>query len=317
MLALSSPSASSEVPVRQAILKNAALITAALIAVESPAFAADLTVNVPNAPGEIILNGTPTGVLAPGTVQAVPGQNMVELFYGCMAGGAMVDVPAEGTTFDLPVVYTPGKGKLRVRDLPEGAAVFVDDAPTEGVEAGVDMRCGGHRVSIEASGYETFQAMAMVTTDKWATVDASGMTRKAAPLPMAMYDPDAEDDDGGAVGNVDEYAAAAAAGRGPREPNFPIKVVGTTALGLAAVGGVWLGTYSAQLAGPWQANADLVAAANGDADPFAVSFARQASQWRTTMWLGYGLAGAAVVGGAALVAFGPDRVAYVGYTGHF
>ena len=101
-------------------------------------------VKVSNAPGEIVLDGIPTGLKAPAVLSDVPvGSHQLELEYGCMVGSATVDVvEGQATVIDLPLQNVGGTGMLRLKNLPGGAEVVVDGALVTRPEEGVTLRGG-------------------------------------------------------------------------------------------------------------------------------------------------------------------------------
>ena len=86
-----------------------------------------LVVNVPNAPGEIMLDGFPTGQEAPATLENVaPGTHLVQMEFGCMVGEKEVSVEADKTTtLTLPMQYKGGTGTIRLKGVPYTATVPV------------------------------------------------------------------------------------------------------------------------------------------------------------------------------------------------
>ena len=145
-----------------------------LLAASAPAFAADgaIQVTLSNVPAELVLDGFPTGKKPPATLDGVaPGLHRVEIAHGCVAGAVDVDVK-EGATVkaNLVVKNVGGDGTIRLQGVPENATIFMDDAPVESFEKGIKARCGGHKLVIEANGYESHTEMVTVTTSKWTTV---------------------------------------------------------------------------------------------------------------------------------------------------
>ncbi len=209
----------------------------------SAAWAATGSVNVKvsNAPGEIILDGIPTGVKAPAVLSDVPvGSHQLELEYGCMVGSATVTVvEGQATEIDLPLQNVGGTGMLRLKNLPGGAEVVVDGAVVSRPEEGVTLRCGARTVEVEAPGYEPFTAKVIVTSAKrvnldvvMAAADISTAPAKPPTRPVEadepdepMSEPDAEEeeeDDGlDELDQLDEPDDEPRGGRGgDDEPDF-------------------------------------------------------------------------------------------------
>ena len=143
-------------------------------AASAPAFAADgsIQVAVSNVPSELVLDGFPTGKQPPATLTGVaPGLHRVEIAHGCVAGAVDVDVK-EGATVkaNLVVKNIGGEGTIRLQGVPDSATIFMDDAPVDSFDKGIKTRCGGHKLMIEAPGYETQTEMVTVTTNTWTTV---------------------------------------------------------------------------------------------------------------------------------------------------
>ncbi len=133
----------------------------------------NIHVIAPQVPGEIILDGFPTGETAPATLRSVsPGEHLVELQFGCVSGSLRVEV-AENNTTEAPLVlnHLGGTGTLRLRGLPRGGQVFLDSAPLEWRDEGVEVPCGAHRALVEAEGFEPWSANVVVTTGKWTMVE--------------------------------------------------------------------------------------------------------------------------------------------------
>ena len=134
-----------------------------------------ISVEISTAPGEIELDGFPTGQTAPAVIDSVsPGEHLVELEYGCMVGSATVTVYRDQeVTANMTLENRGGEGTVRLRGLPRAAAVFFDEAPLEGIDRGVQVACGGHRVRVEAAGFEDWESMVVVTTGRWVTLEVS------------------------------------------------------------------------------------------------------------------------------------------------
>ncbi|MCB9743562.1 MAG: PEGA domain-containing protein [Alphaproteobacteria bacterium] len=127
-----------------------------------------LEVRAPDAPGEVLLDGFPTGKRAPARLESVPtGDHEVEVEYGCLIGVAEVFVDVgEPTVAELEMVERDGVGTIFVRGLPRGAEVSVDGQPAAGAAEGVRVACGAHEVSVSAPGYEVWTGSTVVTVGK-------------------------------------------------------------------------------------------------------------------------------------------------------
>ena len=132
-----------------------------------------ISVDAGNAKGEIILDGFPTGMVAPTQLESVPpGEHELEVEYGCMKGSMRVTVkPEETVVATMPMSNVGGTGHMRIKELPYGADVMIDDAPVSRTEEGVEVKCGARRVHVEAPGYASFDEVVIITTGKWASVD--------------------------------------------------------------------------------------------------------------------------------------------------
>ncbi len=147
-----------------------------------------LIVNVPNSPGEIMLDGFPTGQEAPATLENVaPGTHLVQMEFGCMVGEKQVTVTADKTTkLTLPMTYKGGTGTIRLKGVPYTATILVDDAPIRSWEEGVEAKCGSRRITVESPGFEDWSTNAIVTSGKWLTVQVSlveAEIQETAPAP--------------------------------------------------------------------------------------------------------------------------------------
>ena len=158
-------------------------------------------VKVSNAPGEIILDGIPTGVKAPAVLSDVPvGSHQLELEYGCMVGSATVEVvEGQATVINLPLQNVGGTGMLRLKGLPGGAEVVVDGAVVSRPEEGITLRCGVRTVEIEAPGFEPFTSKVIVTSAKRVNLDvamaaADISTAPTKPPPPRPEEPDEPDE---------------------------------------------------------------------------------------------------------------------------
>ncbi|MEY3210484.1 MAG: hypothetical protein RIT28_965 [Pseudomonadota bacterium] len=195
-------------------------------------------VKVSNAPGEIILDGIPTGLKAPAVLSDVPvGSHQLELEYGCMVGSATVTVvEGQATVIDLPLQNVGGTGMLRLKNLPGGAEVVVDGAVVTRPEEGVTLRCGARTVEVEAPGYEPFTAKVIVTSAKRVNLDvvmaaadiSTAPTKPPPPRPAEedeedepMSEPDAEDDGLDELDSLDEPDEPPRGGRGDDEDEEP------------------------------------------------------------------------------------------------
>ena len=131
-----------------------------------------IKVEVQNMPGEIVLDGFLTGQKAPALLEAVePGVHDVQIEYGCLLGKTQVTVQAGATTrAKIRVKNRGGVGTIRVRDVPPWAEAFVDGRPMKSARDGEEVSCGGHRVTVEASGMSPWQDQVVITTGQWTTV---------------------------------------------------------------------------------------------------------------------------------------------------
>ena len=157
-----------------------------------------ISVEVSTAPGEIELDGFPTGQTAPAVIDSVsPGEHLVELEYGCMVGSATVTVYRDQeVTADIVLENRGGEGTVRLRGLPRAAAVFFDEAPLEGIDRGVQVACGGHRVRVEASGFEDWESMVVVTSGRWVTLEVAmveGAIEESSPPSAVAYEDESDD----------------------------------------------------------------------------------------------------------------------------
>ena len=188
-------------------------------------------VKVSNAPGEIILDGIPTGLKAPAVLNDVPvGSHQLELEYGCMVGSATVNVvEGQPTVIDLPLQNVGGTGMLRLKNLPGSAEVVIDGALVTRPEEGVTLRCGVRTVEVEAPGYEPFSAKVIVTSAKRVNLDvvmsaadiSTAPTKPPPPRPEEadepdepMSEPDAGDDELDELDGLDEPDDEPRGGRG-------------------------------------------------------------------------------------------------------
>lgn len=132
-----------------------------------------IQVNAGNAQGEIILDGFPTGQTAPTKLESVPpGEHELEVEFGCMKGTMRVTVrPEETVTANMPMSNVGGVGHIRIKELPYGADVMIDDAPVRNPTDGVEVRCGARKLQVEAPGFAPYEQVVVITTGKWATVD--------------------------------------------------------------------------------------------------------------------------------------------------
>ena len=131
-----------------------------------------IEVSVLGAPGEILLDSFPTGKMAPATLEGVAaGEHEITLAYGCMSGVERVLVE-EGriVTANLQMNNEGGVGTVRLRNLPTGADVWVDDAPGKFVDGISELPCGAHRLLVEVPGYFSWQETVVITTGKWTQV---------------------------------------------------------------------------------------------------------------------------------------------------
>lgn len=193
------------------------IVLGALWAIPSLAMAqtksGSVRVNAGNATGEIIMDGFPMDVMAPGTLEGVPaGEHAFEVEFGCMfATGTATVLIDEQVTADLAVENRGGEGTLRMRGLPAGAEVLVDGVPVDDVDQGVQAKCGGRNVVIEADGFEVWEETVVVTTGKWSRLEPA-MVQGGMPVlePTEVRRDDFDDgrgdfDDG--LSSVDEEMA--------------------------------------------------------------------------------------------------------------
>lgn len=134
-----------------------------------------IVVDSGSAKGEIVLDGFPTGIMAPTTLESVPpGEHVIEVEYGCMFATGTAQVRTEETvTAHMTVENRGGTGTIRVRGLPRGAEVYIDNAPSDalGLEDGSEVKCGARRVRVESPGFEAWEDLVVVTSGKWSTVE--------------------------------------------------------------------------------------------------------------------------------------------------
>jgi len=172
--------------------------TFGLLSTVASANTGTINVDISTAPGEIELDGFPTGQTAPAIIDSVsPGDHLIELEYGCMVGSTTVTVYRDQeATADIHLENRGGEGTVRLRGLPRSAAVFFDEAPLEGIDRGVQVACGGHRVRVEASGFQDWESMVVVTTGRWVTLEVSmvegQIEESVRPAPIA-YEEDSSD----------------------------------------------------------------------------------------------------------------------------
>lgn len=157
-------------------------------------------VKVQNAPGEVVLDGFPTGQNAPTLLESVPvGTHVVELEYGCMAGTLELTVEAGQTAVAaIPLKNRGGNGTLRLRGLPDNADVMIDGAPVDRADEGVELKCGSRRVQIEVPGYAPWEQMVVITTGKWTNTPVELVMEDITPeppQPKAPTRPVDEDED--------------------------------------------------------------------------------------------------------------------------
>jgi hypothetical protein len=177
----------------------------------------NIEIDAGGAKGEIILDGFPTGIEAPGTLESVPpGEHMIQIEYGCFLAEGTVLVETEET---VKASLTPdnrgGTGTIRLRDLPRGAQILLDDAPVERPEEGVEAACGARRLVVESPGYEAWEELVVVTTGKWTTVEPELVEERIADEPPPArpeyddYDDyDELDEELGSLDGPDEYEMA-------------------------------------------------------------------------------------------------------------
>jgi hypothetical protein len=182
-----------------------------------------IQVNVPNTPGEIVLDGFNTGKFNPATIASVqPGDHEVELRYGCLVGKATVTVQSGQTVKVAPRMNNiGGDGTLRLKGVPAGAEVFVDNRPIGAADKGVPLKCGGHTISIEAPGYATWKQETVVSTDIWSTIEVKMKAETLAAPPVIATAPIADEEGEVAVAPVvPSRSAPVAAPETPDEELF-------------------------------------------------------------------------------------------------
>ena len=166
-----------------------------------------IVIDAGSAKGEIVLDGFPTGITAPATLESVPpGEHVIEVEYGCMfASGTVLVRTEETSTANMKVENRGGNGTIRVRGLPRGAEIYIDDAPSDalGLEEGSQVKCGARRVRVEAPGFETHEELVVVTSGKWSTISPDLVEAEMVEEPryaerdIAAYDEPDYDDYGG------------------------------------------------------------------------------------------------------------------------
>lgn len=147
-----------------------ALIASPALAQQKPGV---IQVNSGSATGEIVLDGFPTGIMAPGKLESVPpGEHQIEVEYGCMLASGTVVVESEETVdANLKVENRGGTGTIRVKSLPRGAEVLIDSAPVANIAEGVEAKCGARKLTVESPGFEPYEELVVVSTGKWSTVE--------------------------------------------------------------------------------------------------------------------------------------------------
>ena len=114
-----------------------------------------------DAPGEIFVDGTPTGVTAPGRVRGLDeGVRHVTLSYGCLTGSARVEV-LEGRVarFEIPLAEELGDGWLELADIPRGTRAQLDGDTITGQ---LKIACGAHWLVVESPGYDRFEQLVLI-----------------------------------------------------------------------------------------------------------------------------------------------------------
>lgn len=195
-------------------MRGKIIVFGALWATPSLALAQSQTgsieVNAGNATGEIIMDGFPMDTMAPGTLEGVPvGAHELEVEYGCMLATGSVTVVMDDTVqADMTVENRGGEGTLRMRGLPPGADVLVDGAPVDNIDQGVQVKCGGRNVVIEADGFEIWEQTVVITTGKWARLEPE-MVQGSMDVADDMRDDfdDRRDDFDDGLSDVDEEMA--------------------------------------------------------------------------------------------------------------
>lgn len=198
----------------EVFVRGKIIVLGALWAIPSLALAQSQTgsiqVDAGNATGEIIMDGFPMDTMAPGTLEGVPvGVHELEVEYGCMLATGSVTVVMDDTVqADMTVENRGGEGTLRMRGLPPGADVLVDGAPVDNIDQGVQVKCGGRNVVIEADGFEMWEQTVVITTGKWARLEPE-MVQGSMDTVDEMRDDldDRRDDFDDGLSDVDEEMA--------------------------------------------------------------------------------------------------------------
>ncbi|GEM_PF-3909173 len=145
-----------------------------MIALWSIALAGTGALEITNgdAPGEILVDGIPTGVTAPGRVRGVgEGLRHVTLTYGCHTGSARVDVLAgQVARFEIPLQEAAGNGWIELADVPRGTRATLDGEPLTQQTA---LPCGAHWLTVETPGYDRFEQLVLIEPGQLAVIRPS------------------------------------------------------------------------------------------------------------------------------------------------
>ena len=147
-----------------------------------------------SAPGELLLDGFPTGLTAPATLEGVaPGPHEVAMEWGCLIGEVEVEVEREKTTtIELSLEDRGGSGTLQVVGLPPGAELSLDGQPIEPTQS---VACGPHTILVEAPGFETWEAEVVITTDLLERVEPALAEAALMDEPMTFGGSEVDEDD--------------------------------------------------------------------------------------------------------------------------
>ncbi len=143
-------------------------------------------------PGELLLDGFPTGLRAPATLEGVaPGPHTVGMEYGCFVGEVEVEVEREKTlTVALPLEDRGGEGTLQVIGLPRGAELTLDGSPL--LDDTSEVGCGPHTLVVEAPGFETWETSFVISTDLLSRVEPELAEAALMDEPMVYNSSDEE-----------------------------------------------------------------------------------------------------------------------------
>ncbi len=134
-----------------------------MILLAATVLAGDGAIEITNgdAPGEIFVDGEPTGISAPGRVRGLDlGVRHVTLTYGCLTGAARVEV-LEGRVarFEIPLAEELGDGWLELADIPRGTRVELDGDQLTGQ---AQVPCGAHWLVVDSPGYDRYEQLVLV-----------------------------------------------------------------------------------------------------------------------------------------------------------